>query len=335
MIRTKYHTSRTEQTDGRNNKVNLCRRQAWMAGQEKQTSELSKREKRILSKGRVIPSDAEEKPQRKGRGSGRGSTGGNRRKQTPTPPPPTKTKKRGQDAAPATPVAKQQESATEVVWCKQTRSHAVIVQTGEKINPDFEQYGMAVEELLKQIVQTTSDKKFKKPRRPHAVKIWKALKTGENPLPYLEVPNDKRQLKVLATPDISGSCQNFSHLSQGFALVLAKMEDVAVTYIENYNGQLIGIEWTKEKSAQFCSAQDIVFYLGDDDCVENALIAAEKGATFIAFSSYRANAGVGATHTPAKDISTQKGGRFLLYHYCNVNYLDTIVSALTDAVSRL
>ena len=332
MIRTKYHTSRTEQTDGRNNKVNLCRRQdLWMRGQEKQTSELSKREKRILSKGRVIPSDAEEKPQRKGRGSGRGSTGGNRR---PIPTQPT-TSKRANRTGAGVVVIEKKEAATTVAWCKQTRSHAVIVQTGEKINPDFEQYGMAVEELLKQIVQTTSDKKFKKPRKPDALKIWQALKTGENPLPYLDVPQKKRQLKVLATPDISGSCQNFSHLSQGFALVLAKMEDVAVTYIENHNGQLIGIEWTKEKSAQFCSAQDIVFYLGDDDCVENALIAAEKGATFIAFSSYRANAGVGATHTPAKDISTQKGGRFLLYHYCNVNYLDTIVSALTDAVSRL
>ena len=306
-----------------------------MAGQLKETSELSKKEKRVLSKGRVIDSEAKQPTQGGGGGRRGAASGGNRRKQTPTPPPPTKTKKRGQDAAPATPVAKQQESATEVVWCKQTRSHAVIVQTGEKINPDFEQYGMAVEELLKQIVQTTSDKKFKKPRKPDALKIWQALKTGENPLPYLDVPQKKRQLKVLATPDISGSCQNFSHLSQGFALVLAKMEDVAVTYIENHNWQLIGIEWTKEKSAQFCSAQDIVFYLGDDDCVENALIAAEKGATFIAFSSYRANAGVGATHTPAKDISTQKGGRFLLYHYCNVNYLDTIVSALTDAVSRL
>lgn len=324
-------SSRTEQSDGRTKKIKAFTYKNWMAGQEKQTSELSKREKRILSKGRVIPSDAEEKPQRKGRGSGRGSTGGNRRR-IPTQPT---TSKRANRTGAGVVVIEKKEAATTVAWCKQTRSHAVIVQTGEKINPDFEQYGMAVEELLKQIVQTTSDKKFKKPRRPHAVKIWKALKTGENPLPYLEVPNDKRQLKVLATPDISGSCQNFSHLSQGFALVLAKMEDVAVTYIENHNGQLIGIEWTKEKSAQFCSAQDIVFYLGDDDCVENALIAAEKGATFIAFSSYRANAGVGATHTPAKDISTQKGGRFLLYHYCNVNYLDTIVSALTDAVSRL
>lgn len=224
---------------------------------------------------------------------------------------------------------RQQTIAPVSSWCKQNNEHAVIVPTSVKLMSQNEKYGAMVQEELKQLVGC-SDKKVQRNPQTDALKVLMALETGNDPMPYFDVPSDVRGLKVLVTADISGSCQSFSDLTQGFAITLSKFPEVEVKFALNSNGYLCGV--TLEESIEAYKEADIVLYFGDEDCYGHGLDVEKAGATFIAFMSYRANYCDSNAHV-AWDVKQK--GRFLAYEKCNINNPHTIIVALRDAIQKL
>lgn len=45
-----------------------------------------------------------------------------------------------------------------------------------------------------------------------------ALEINEDPTPYLEVSAKQPRMRILITPDCSGSCQDWSGIAQGWSL---------------------------------------------------------------------------------------------------------------------
>lgn len=116
-----------------------------------------------------------------------------------------------------------------------------------------------------------------------------ALEIGDNPLPPLEDPDERPKLKILVTPDCSGSTQNWSGLGQAWALHLSRIPDVDVIYFTNFNGEL----WEVEGDAatrKLMESVDVVLYLGDGDGHDLCQrYASSYGATVLALDSYCAN----------------------------------------------
>lgn len=126
-----------------------------------------------------------------------------------------------------------------------------------------------------------------------AYRLLVALETGDDPLPALEAPRERPRLRVIVTPDCSGSCQSWSGLGRAWAKAIAEMPEVDSIYAENFNGQF-RLETTQEegrpvseKSAEsLVKKADILIYLGDGDgyglCSKYALM----GAIVVAFDCY-------------------------------------------------
>jgi len=89
-----------------------------------------------------------------------------------------------------------------------------------------------------------------------------AIEIGEDPTPYLEIPEQKPRMRILVTPDCSGSCQDWSGVAQGWALELQSIPGIEVFYVENCNGEMLCNKETKE---DLIKKQDIIIYLGDGD----------------------------------------------------------------------
>ncbi|HXH26530.1 MAG TPA: hypothetical protein VNG90_01405, partial [Candidatus Acidoferrum sp.] len=115
-----------------------------------------------------------------------------------------------------------------------------------------------------------------------------ALEVGDNPLPALEAPNHKRKLRILATPDCSGSTQGWNGLGQAWALHLAKLPDVEVVYAANFNGQFFELSSDKA-TTELIESVDLVLYLGDHDGRQMCEHYASLGATVVALDSYSAS----------------------------------------------
>lgn len=117
-----------------------------------------------------------------------------------------------------------------------------------------------------------------------------ALEIGDNPLPPLEVPFQRPRLRVLVTPDCSGSTQNWSGLGQAWAIHLAKIPDVDVVYITNFNGEFWNNGGKPEGMTQaLLEKVDIVVYLGDGDGFELCKNYAEKGSIVVGLDCYCAS----------------------------------------------
>lgn len=115
-----------------------------------------------------------------------------------------------------------------------------------------------------------------------------ALETGDNPLPAIESPDERPKIKILVTPDCSGSTQNWSGLGCAWALYLSRDPEVDVIYFENFNGELWEVEQGKELEELLASV-DVVVYLGDGDGYELCKSYAEQGCTVVGLDSYCAN----------------------------------------------
>lgn len=125
-----------------------------------------------------------------------------------------------------------------------------------------------------------------------ALDLLLALETGDNPLPALERPRLRPSLKVLITPDSSGSCQDWSGLGRAWALEVSKLPDVDVIYVENMNGQFMGAGYrvvADEAVDGMLREVDVVIYLGDGDGYDLCHDYASRGATVVALDSYCAS----------------------------------------------
>jgi len=114
-----------------------------------------------------------------------------------------------------------------------------------------------------------------------------ALEIGDNPIPPLERPRERPRLRLLITPDSSGSTQNWSGLGRAWALLLAKLPDVDVIYADNRNGEFWEIKQEREWQ-KLVSEVDVVIYLGDGDGRRMCHRYAESGATVVALDCHSA-----------------------------------------------
>jgi hypothetical protein len=131
------------------------------------------------------------------------------------------------------------------------------------------------------------------------------LEIGDNPLPPLEDPDERPKLKILVTPDCSGSTQGWNGLGQAWALHLSRIPDVDVIYFTNVNGELREIE---EDAAiqKLMESVDVVLYLGDGDGYELCRHYASNGATVLALDSYSAS-------VAKPRLKIEKAGSGMLY----------------------
>jgi len=114
-----------------------------------------------------------------------------------------------------------------------------------------------------------------------------ALETGDNPLPFLESPDERPKMKILVTPDCSGSTQGWSGLGQAWALHLSKLEGVDVIYVPNFNGELVGVRSSDVDG--LIGSVDVLIYLGDGDGQDLCRHYASLGAMVMALDCYSAN----------------------------------------------
>lgn len=141
-------------------------------------------------------------------------------------------------------------------------------------------------ELLAELVGR-SHLKVRRSVTVNAEALLVALETGDNPLPPLENPDERPKLKILVTPDCSGSTQDWSGLGQAWALHLSKLPDVDVVYCVNSNGEFWEVD--DAGSRKLIESVDVVLYLGDGDGHELCQRYASYGATVVALDSYCAN----------------------------------------------
>lgn len=115
-----------------------------------------------------------------------------------------------------------------------------------------------------------------------------ALELGDNPIPPLEVPQERPQCRILITPDCSGSCQGWSGLSRAWATHLSRLPDVEVSYFQNCNGEF----WDAQLSSawrQRLAEVDFLIYLGDGDGHSLCHAYARTGCTILALDCHCAN----------------------------------------------
>lgn len=141
-------------------------------------------------------------------------------------------------------------------------------------------------ELLEKVAGRSQ---FKVPRSvtTNVERLLMALETGDNPLPALQVPDERSRLRILVTPDVSGSTQSWSGVAQAWAQHLAKMPEADVIYIENSNGWFINVDQVAVEA--LLTEIDLVIYLGDSDGDLLCEKYAQLGATVIALDSYCAS----------------------------------------------
>lgn len=142
-------------------------------------------------------------------------------------------------------------------------------------------------ELLAELVGR-SHLKVRRGVTVNAEKLLVALEIGDNPLPALEVPDERPKVKILVTPDCSGSTQDWNSLGQAWALHLSRLPDVDVVYFTNYNGELWEVKGDTE-TRKLIESVDVLLYLGDGDGHELCRRYASFGATVLALDSYCAN----------------------------------------------
>ena len=151
-----------------------------------------------------------------------------------------------------------------------------------------------------------------------------ALEIGENPIPYLEKPVERSNIKVLITPDCSGSTQGWNGVAQGWAQVLASHENLDVIYVQNSNGWLIADLGDKE-TKNLVQSVDLLVYLGDCDGRELCERYASYGTTVIALDSFCAR----VAEPRRRD---KKNEKILWYDRCSAKEPSTWETALRMAL---
>lgn len=177
---------------------------------------------------------------------------------------------------------------------KMTGPSAVNVLTQDVTDLNLKEVRKA-SDLLKELIGRASQNKTKFSTKLWEMEFLMALETGDNPIPYLDMPAQKRTSRVLITPDCSGSCQNWSGLSKAFAKSLLNEPDLDVIYIENNNGRFFledgyrGMDVSLKDIVKVHGDFDFVFYLGDGDGYNTMCEFAKSGTRCVMFDSYCAS----------------------------------------------
>lgn len=121
---------------------------------------------------------------------------------------------------------------------------------------------------------------------------WRARR-GIDPKPALERPSASQRAKILMTPDVSGSCQDFSPVWQAVGIEIQKMLGGAgdVLYVENINGALSRDDEIipEDEVTEILRDVDVVLYAGDADGYSTTVELAQRGAIVVVFDNYRAS----------------------------------------------
>lgn len=202
-----------------------------------------------------------------------------------------------------------------------------------KVTKELVESAEASAELLARLVGR-SPLKVRKGVTVNAEQLLIALETGDDPIPAIESPDERPKLKILITPDCSGSCQDWSGVGQAWALHLAENPEVDVIYITNFNGELWPGKhvWHErgssaeidEFTSKLLSEVDVVVYLGDEDGRELCSRYASAGATVVAISCRCASA------EKPRRTTQRKGGQGVLHWVdrCSVKTPSTWAKAL-------
>lgn len=138
-----------------------------------------------------------------------------------------------------------------------------------------------------------------------AERLLVALEIDDNPLPWLEAPQMRPSLKVLVTPDCSGSTQGWSSLGQAWAEAVSKIPGVDALYVENVNGEFRLPDGAPLKQWKELVRQvDVAIYLGDGDGHDLCHQYAQAGATVVAFDNYLAR----TEKARLKEVSEKQSG---------------------------
>ncbi len=160
-----------------------------------------------------------------------------------------------------------------------------------------------------------------------------ALEIGDNPLPALECPRLRPRMRVLITPDSSGSTQNWSGLARAWSIELSKVPEVDVLYVDNMNGQFVGPaqDFLPDSAVdELLRKIDLVVYLGDEDGKNFCCDCASQGTMVVALDSYCAYRA-----SPRLSI-TQVGGGFVYWvDQVSVHNTDSWSEALQLVICQL
>ncbi|OHB18631.1 MAG: hypothetical protein A2666_04515 [Parcubacteria group bacterium RIFCSPHIGHO2_01_FULL_47_10b] len=166
---------------------------------------------------------------------------------------------------------------------KQTGNGAVYAPQPLRYSKEIYEAAQGAAELLARLVGKSERKTFQG-TEVNVQKLLMSLEIGDNPIPYLETPRERPRIRVLITPDCSGSTQNWSGVGCAFAQHLSKLPDVDVVYHKNFNGEL----WDERReqvpvlTKKLLSEVDVVLYLGDADGYELCASYARQGANVVA-----------------------------------------------------
>jgi hypothetical protein len=186
----------------------------------------------------------------------------------------------------------------QVQRARQVGSGAVYAPQPLRVKPGVLESAKESGELLAQLVGR-SDQKIKRGVTVKTEKFLVALEIGDDPLPALEWPEERPKLKVLVTPDCSGSTQGWSGLGQAWALCLSQLPETDVIYVTNFNGSI----WetiSEAESLKLIQSVDVVLYLGDGDGYSLCERYASLGATVLAMDCHCAS--VAKPRVKAKQI---------------------------------
>ena len=165
------------------------------------------------------------------------------------------------------------------------------------------------------------------------------LESGDNPIPALEIPQQRPKMKIMISPDCSPSTHDWNGLACAWAIRLAKNPDLDILFCVNSNGEPVKI--SSERYLTLMRSSDIIIYLGDADGMShNKEWARDYGQHVIALSSVQISIGVippikvkeGKVH-----LVVQRYGRGILRYATGVSSKDprTWVKALTLCLNSL
>lgn len=225
----------------------------------------------------------------------------------------------------------------------QSGGTGVYAYTPLAVNPKILQSSQESAKLLTRLIGRLGEK-MPKGQKVDVHGLLTALETGDNPVPFIEAKDAVRKKKILVTPDMSGSCQNWSGVSRAWALQLGQNKaDLDVTYVENVNaafcndqGYLFGDYMTKTKKdydneEEFIKNFDVIIYLGDGDGEGLAHHRGKMGATCLALDSHCASYG-----NPRLEVTKYNGGgRVFWVDRVSTKSPETWVEALRLCINKL
>lgn len=226
----------------------------------------------------------------------RGGRGGRRKKAAPQNTPRNTPRKKG-------------EPVTQASAGRAGSHHGCQVRALQplEVNPQVTQSARASAQLLADVVGRLGGRDIRAGVDVDPLDLLVRLETGDDPIPALEVPRVRPRVRVLVTPDSSGSTQSWSGLGRAWANLLAQDEDVDVAYVDNFNGQ---IQHPSQDQARGQGQQehDLILYLGDRDGYESCRDWARTGMTVIALDCHCARL---EAPVLVEDATTRTGGRLL------------------------